>query len=529
MSTNRFGIFQEPDQTAASSSSSVARQDDVNAFISGQDIIRVAMTNGPNYGDQANTVNVMNRCRQMGFKGVFEVIYSSETANRIATLFGLAGFPSSVYEDKSSNIIFIDLNAQEERVRLQSLPMVDLGFSVGGNGIICSCHNAFTRTFLQFSSFLDPSSEYHNTRFRVYGANTDTEQKGTGAKYLIFPRPDVHDVKNYLEKTSQGRSLLLERIALRVFIEGMINGNFNVLPIYGRTLRFGGEEKYDNSHSPSNMLQTIAGARYAQLNGSADLGKPLIIAMFDNYHPYAEQLMKLIHSDNWGAFEKPGVEIIRNAIQQTRLAGAISIANATSADAVEKMKSLKPGEILILSLGPLPKLVFDGLFCMQKENIWPPIAEGAGTLALLTLTGKPYFECGDRGTRYWNDSYYTNWTMGYDSISDPELKAKMQHFYDIHNGYGGTQYIPSPDQTTNGTYNYLLPWSNNIYQELGEFIIAAADPSSSFSRYFQFLNKSTEVPENDRIYYAFREMIPLLVAMKKNSAESTPNNTTQTP
>ncbi len=50
------------------------------------------------------------------------------------------------------------------------------------------------------------------------------------------------------------------------------------------------------------------------------------------------------------------------------------------------LENLHANQILLLSMGPLPKVVFDGLYTHTAENVWPQIREGASTLNDLILS-----------------------------------------------------------------------------------------------------------------------------------------------
>src|SRR4029078_6597350 len=58
-------------------------------FAAKQNIIRVVMDSTPGFGDQSASINVMDRLRQFGFKGVFEIIYSKNIKDKLTTLFNL--------------------------------------------------------------------------------------------------------------------------------------------------------------------------------------------------------------------------------------------------------------------------------------------------------------------------------------------------------------------------------------------------------------------------------------------------------
>jgi len=87
----------------------------VEDFVQKQNVIRICMTDGPNYGDQAGTMNVMNAIRKMGFSGTFEVIYDKLITDKMITLFGLPQDLPSVYEDKINQITRAAIKNKEKK------------------------------------------------------------------------------------------------------------------------------------------------------------------------------------------------------------------------------------------------------------------------------------------------------------------------------------------------------------------------------------------------------------------------------
>ena len=482
----------------------------VDDFIQKQNIVRVCMTDGDNYGDQAGTMNVMSALRKMGFTGAFEVIYDKAIANKMSTLFGLPQNLPPVYEDQANKITFYEMTAQNDRIKNNTAPLVDLGLSVGKTAEICdptdptSATQAYTQTFVQFSPYFDSrGGSYDETDIELMNGKS-IHQKDSGKKYFVFPVSTYADAKNYLLNDANGKVLLEQKPALMTFLEGMERKDFNVLPVYGRTLRF--IDHYDElqgSPSPSNILQTLAGAHDAQLIGMPPFQKGLIIAVFDRFQPYAENLLHLMQSNDWGFYEKEGADRARQAIHDLKLSQVISVADVDDVNTIDKIKSLTKGQMLILSLGTLPKMVFDGLYTHTDSNIWPQVREGAGSFSTLILTGRPHFECGDAM------SFYTpyNWTAGFDLIADEKLKTAMQTFYDAKNGYCGCTYDKHDPSKT----NCLISWGKYTnYQQFGQFVLAANDPSSPLSLYFQALKADALKPENDRIRYALEGVMDVL-------------------
>lgn len=482
-------------------------------FISRQEIIRACIGSGPGFGDQAMTMNVMARLRELGFKGIFEVLYDKDIISKVITLFNLPAQIPSLYEDKDKKITFIELEAYQKR---EINKPVELGVAVDKGGEICDPHIADTKIFLEFSPYFDSTNTTDQTDIS-YQDKPSIYQYNSGSKYFIFPLTTYEQAKQLLQNDSNGKEIIAHKPALTAFLDGIDNQHFNVLPVYGRTLRFKLPHSSEPpvveelSESPSNMLQTLAGARYAQLHGPAEFHKPLIVAFFDDYNAYAKIILSLLTNDNWDTYEQLGTDKAKAALRELSLATALSIADISDPDAADKIKSLKEGQILLLSLGKLPKIVFDGIYSYQAKNMWPSIYEGAATFSMLALSSKPRFECNDSSVEK------SGWTAGFDLIKDPLLKNLLQDFYSLSkHGYcrglstykpGGMYHGPNASYHEDSRFNYMGPWEVSTYKTLGQLIIDANDPHSAFSRYFEGLHNYVLQPDNDRILDAIQHAI----------------------
>lgn len=495
---------------AVSYAAPLEHYDSPENFVSRQKIIRACIGNGPNFGDQAATMNVMNRLRQLGFEGTYEVIYDVKSVSKVITLFGLPENLPSIYEDTTNKIKFFELKAHRDRLEKGIVDFANLGISVGKADRICETSNAYTKTFAQFSPYFDIRGGWHaQTSIEIWGKDPDDflNQIDSGKKYFVFQLASYNEAKQFLLTNPIGKKVLTTKPAFSTFLDGMEKLKFNVLPVYGRTLRFvtnGGV--LIGSPSPSNMLQTIAGARYAQLIGPAELRKPLIIAVYDNYEKYANELLSMIKSENWGAFENSETEKAKKVIRELGLSDVMFTANMNDPDTIQKINSLQSGQILLLSVGSLPKTVFDGLFTHHQSNIWPAVYEGAGSFSMLSLLPIARFECADTSIHIEEDDLpESTWTAGFDLIVDPALKEEMTNFYHSHDGYCGSTYAGYPSPV-----NFMRPWETQMYQKVGRFIIAANDKQSSFSQYFLKLYTMALNPENDRVRYALQDVVKII-------------------
>lgn len=475
-------------------------------MIQDQKIIRIVAIKVGGFGHLAATETVMAKLRlQMGFQGTFEVIYPNDEMNSVATIFNLPNNLPDVYDDTENKIRFIKLNEQIKRIKNNEVELVMLGMSGAADdedstcvwttlplndNDIMMCRNV--AKLLNVSIYASVTHDPHNKDYQGSYFQRGDEfflLDDNDKRYLIdeigtfFTAPNVtlDQAKSYLQENP---SIELKKPALNTFLEGMENQYFSVMPVYGRTLK----DSLDGDNYLANMLQIILGARYAQLIENTK--KPLIIPFFSDYEIESDLLIKLINSTNWGAHENIWSAEARAAITAVKLdqPEVFSIASIADVKAINQIKALQSNQILLVSMGSFPKIVFSGLFTHTAENIWPQIREGYGTLSSLILTGKPHFCCGD----VMIDS---NWDVGFDLVEDPSLAIQLKNFYDFKDGFCGQNAWRKDDDT---------------YKKLGELILAATSPDSAFSRYFQTLKTEASKPEKDRVFDILGKVVKII-------------------
>lgn len=486
----------------------------IQDFLATQKIIRILADDSPGFGNQAASYSLLNRLRSMGYKGLVQFYYLEEARDKIITLFNLPENLPDNYLDVSRNVELIKINddvwEDPEQItphRVKADLKTGLGMTGGldrspdscttnqsnanENRPFCNYAKIFNVTrFIRFTPYVYhdadinfPYPGYIDTK--LYFDNVDQKKLLHDAdKFFVVPVPSLNDAKAYLNDNHLGQQVLQQKPALQTLIDGMEKHLFNVLPIYGYTIRkeHRGENEPEYGYFPANILQIITAARYAQLNGPKNYF-PLILAVFYDYKEEAKQLMEMIRNDRWPKKYEKEVAGIRQTIKSLNLAQAFFIADISDSKAIEQINTLKSGQILLLSMGSLPKTVFEGIYNHVDSNIWPPIREGANSFNSLILTGKTHFRC-----RRMPPSFAEKidvWEMGIEKIEDPNLRSDLTYLYNPN--YGFCQVMAS--------------WQHepSLYAKLGGLIINAQDPQSSIAKYFKNLQHQALKPENDRI------------------------------
>ncbi len=482
-----------------------AKQPSAEEFLANQNTIRVYVDNGPGYGDQSATISAMGHLRELGFTGKFEVIYGNVTSAKVSTLFNLPSTLPDIYEDTASNIVFIKMKSHLDNLGKNKITKVDLGItvskgssacgvalddglSVDENSLMCDNNANFfnTKTFIEFNPYF---AKTEPTSISIFDQKHEVQQEDSWKKFYFVPATTLEQADNYLHKDPAGQAILAQKPGLDALMDGIWNKTINVLPVYGYTIQSDVCNQYGNDSGcfPGNILQVITAARYAQLSGTKEMHKPLVVPVFYNYEKDAAELLQLINADDWGKYEMPGAANARATIKQLSLRNAFTIANVSDATTNERIRALKPGDVMLLSLGPLPKIVFDGIYTHTDTNVLPQIREGAGSFNTLVQTGKTHFRCGSKDDLAWE--------MGYDLIDDAGFKAQLQKLY-----------------SANGFCDAMRTWqfNPNIYHDLGDSFIAAQDSNSPISKYFMRLKAEANKPDNDRVRYGIDGAIDLL-------------------
>lgn len=467
-------------------------------------VIRVYADNSPGYGNQTASYNVIQWLRLHGFKGTIEFNYAKATTNKIITLFDLPQNLPNIYHDVEKNITFIDLPTFWEQRERQEVKHVNIGVTVTTGGP-CPMMQADHLPIDQSDPLCDNSADFYNTEVFVemdpymsqtretsiskHGEAHSTSQPGSGMKYYHFPFASLSDTQKYLEQDPKGQQLLLQKPALATLLHAIREQKIQVMPVYGYTIQDQQQgvcgSKDHGDCFPGNILQIINGARIAQKASITHL--PIVILVFYGYEKEANKLLELIHSQEWGAYEKPGAAAARKAIQESGLAQSFSIASLDHAKTQQQITDLKSDDILLLYTGPLPKVVFDGLYTHTANNMLPAIREGASAFNSLIFTGKPHFRCLN------DDEYSQSWEIGYHLVADAALKSELQQFYSgFCSGLASFNHTPRFDQS------------------LGSLISTAQQPTSALSKYFQTVKQEASKQENDRIYFGLEEAIKKL-------------------
>lgn len=491
----------------------------VPLFLSQEHTVRLYADRAPGFGNQAGTFNLIAHIRRLGFNGTVELIYHEETTSKIEIVFNLPPQAPAIYHDTVQNISFVKLRAHLTRLETEAINVVNIGAAVTTGYPSQSLSQIFhgsplenpanllrVNLFYMFGPYMN-SKKYSNTRVH-YLDNERMLQLSDGHTYYVISDSQGQSAVQQLTSNEATQPYLRNNPALVRYAEQIDAKKWSVTPVYGYTVQEGNwvilkkpitplddtdrlrldagsnklaidtnedgtqEASWTERSFPGNILKIVLGARYAQLTGAsvAQQNKPVVISVFYDYWREATQLERIINDDDWGDLPRVGSSNVGSVIKELHLSGMFQIANISDPGTSEMLSNLSSDQVLLLSMGTLPKFVFETLYTRGF-----PVIEGASSFNLLANNGIPHLSCSHKNYPT------TNFT------TDALLRRQIQDFY-------------SYDGFCTGMYGWNVNPDN--YRQVGNFILDAQNDTSPFSNYFHTLRDATRDPQNDRVLQA---------------------------
>ena len=482
-------------------------------FLKKEEIIRILITEGAGSGDFMASVFILKRLRELGFNGKIELIHDIDLnqESNLQKIFGLPIDISDDYEDSELKVRFINL-ARFIELRKNNL-VVESSLGMTGAFLVNPCsdlpdHQSHiinqledplclnpanflnVKTYVNLSNWPTPTKNPEFYESRIYLKNTDTVYSLDESTTYFGSHENTIDVKQYLHEHKNNilDYHLLDHLTDLILYKDKIN----FMPVYGKNLR----EYFTNNEHEYNMLQVISGIAYAKRSKKTVLSdKPTVIGIFYHYKNEGEKLAQLIkHSDEQ-------IPNIRETIENLNLKQNFIYANLNDADLITILETLRPEDILLLGMGPQQEPVFNWFFTYNHRNVLTPIREGSSSCATLLRKGEPHFRCG--GNNVGNAGGKWELELDINSVKDEMLLSQLQNIYSPQAGFCDGQWT----------------WRDNhlLYQDLGDLMIQAVTPGSSFVNYFHILKEEASKIENDRIATSIAKAIELADIRPKNT------------
>ncbi len=399
---------------------------DLAAFINQQSVIRVAVRGGGGFGHQAAAVTLMQRLRELGYKGHFHVVvpYWSTCSDHIGL--NLAElFPGYDPRNRDSQDIgAVTVVRYDISQDVLDFPPVGLTISPADDFDVLS-----ERDFIKFNSACYLSMQPTGWRYPTVWATdvmSQNRENPIAENTVLFSEKKV---RPSMESLPDSMMNFLGKIALLKERGGLTQS------VYG----FNFEESKNSMYCPSSCLASdfddfSTSQRYVKtgwVNPNVELTR-LIQGACEAQKVLNKPITLLFHSP---------AEVISSAfsespeIQRLQASGKkIVFFNGIDKDPNSELDQYDGNTIIVWYTGPLPRDVFRQ---MLFDSDLPPVVEGANSTGLMEAS-RGYLHGGRAKSNFWKipDEYFT--------AHDVDLLLRRQHLavnQVLENGKAAAPYI----------------------------------------------------------------------------------------
>ncbi len=422
----------------------------VRSFLSSQNEVRIWISNSYRYGHYSHTLSVMDELRRIGFSGLFRVIYANhmktyehefmqvwkDHLDKLKTL-----FPKF---DSSKEIQVIEPGLVLESIihfQKNHHPNIDLSISGGIDGNYVNLHSLLQS---EFSLVLNP----HGWEFPSHFATNRTlffRKKLLNKIHLMHTPINTVKTKHLDQFVSNQYGEQKPFIKpLTYLLESSDIQNLGFMPWYGS----------DRDFDIPLFLKYLSDTQ-TQLH--RQFHKGIVIPVLDH--------SLNMTMDSFGEARVETIKLTDRLLQQ-------------------KIQQLKPGNILLVHVGEVPKNIFEEFY--KRANL-PPVISGKNSKSICDQIGIPYISAIDLNlerSRYNPQGFFTS-----------NYGRQLIH----------VAHVNHPDFF----YKYLTGqkimdsfWSNFL------------DPNSSLMKDAKKRAKNLKKPRYNKVYQAILQTIPIIDAGK---------------
>ena len=315
------------------------------SFIRSQKNIRIYVDSAPGFGHQSAGASVMQRLREIGFTGDFEVIYQTSVSAKLARIY--PAFPRGV----ENQVHYLSVAEYRSRLQQGEVQHVQLAFSGADDG--------FGESFAKIAN----SESYLRLQplgwgvSRIYGAENSRIEQVSGLP-LASIQTDSRDaeldvsMKTFMQKYSQ--------IAETEF----------TFPIYGVGIQtFAAQKIYF-------YAKAVLTAAFRM-----DPKKAVVIPVVSNFNTSEfDTLLKTFGKSE--GFEAATDYELR---QQKKF-------HFLSPSEFVEITNLIPGHLYFVMTGSVPQIIFNQFYKSATMPVW---VAGKNAMSFAATSGKPYFNTVD--------------------------------------------------------------------------------------------------------------------------------------
>ena len=409
----------------------------VRDFLNENEVIRIRVEDGTGNGHQSTAATVAQRLRELGYRGLIQVIYDAEQAARLEFLFPpFLSARGPLQTHSESGIEFWESSYFESR----SLPETDLGL-IGATDRVLTRHQLNVRRLLVFqplnwqceSAYIDDGSIVNASN----GTACLPELQNLG---FVFRVPTIDDSVRFIETDMAHLPRLAAKVPGLLAMAGP-RRNHEIAAVYGHYISSGGQ-----------LLTYLGGLSWAMRAAPTEFPHGVVVPVFN-----------AISHTKWARLRAA-------ARVDPSLRDRVRFINVENVNLPRRIQSIRSDEILVVRVGPVAKTVFD--YFMATSTV-APVVEGRNSANVMMLAGTPYL---------------------------PSIRTELWHFVERLNrvtatlGDLGLQAVLSLTERRD-----LTPLDDDAQSAIGEFLLEARRPGSLISRRFETSRRSLDPVRDDKI------------------------------
>lgn len=434
----------------------------ISNYLNQQEAIRVWVSRAPGNGHQAATVNGMRRLRELGFRGIFEVVYSDgigQDTTGIKLGYLIPGFNPNIKGLQNLNTTSLGqlkIVSEKEALELIGVRRVLLGFTGALEFIDAkSREEASGRRLLDLLNVdvvlsLQPRNwSKYSTRGIHFRHGRDIDLSDTVNLGIKTAAPTNFDLIHSIETELKSSDLEYKEQGLKVLVENL--RQVDLMPIYG----------LGKSNSPDDFLGRAALAlKYAQEDAPELFRRPILIPVFSEFD-----------------------EVSRHNIEYTlkEEVGGIETFEISELHKLNRFFNQNKFSMAVVFVGRVPPTIFHGVFARASL---PSFVAGKNLVSFVAELGLPF-------------------------LSTVNTEGKMDIIHDIENRspYLQERLRGAHEAMISTRVLYSINRSENPEAlELSRFLIDLRKPHSELRAYFQSLAQNKENISQDLLFESLKRL-----------------------
>lgn len=323
---------------------------DPESFLSEQKMIRVYVDSAPGFGHQSAGISVMRRLRELGFDGLFEVIYQQSVSDKIQKIY--PSFPEGI----EGQLKYLSVESYEQTIKENTASQVKLAISGADDGFGSRFYEiSLAETYLR----LQPLGWGQSA---VFGADPKLLKQLENLPLANVKSPDWGHIRSLMvaDKTmSQDKKEFVIKFA-------EVSGKHFHFPVYGvGTQVFAPQRLYFYGKAVKAAAKKI----HAE--------QSIIVPVLSPFNAQEMDTMAKVFGKAEG-FESSIPSELKHQKQMHIL----------TPHQFNELTSLKPGNVYFVFVGSVPQAIYNFFYEQANLPVW---VAGKNAMSFALTKGKPYF------------------------------------------------------------------------------------------------------------------------------------------